>query len=230
MRRFIAYCLLASAFMSSAPVNSAEPPSLPLASQPVANPPLPNASTGTQPSVLGSGAVAATADEFSGPTPTPAIAQPRSLRFRNATAGEVTVSLQADQKDEPTTIKCRPGSVAAFTITSDGPFEVTFQTDDQRFSRSRLDLHALRRRMRGDMASIRAMADLETDIDAVENKKVTSTLGALYVTFPANVPGGVLQALFPISPEYRAVPEAAPPAPSPSPNPPEARSPQPKTP
>lgn len=92
--------------------------------------------------------------------------------------------------------------------------------------------------MRGDIASIQAMADLETDIDAVENKKVTTTVGALYVTFPANVRSGVLQALFPavpLAPAAPANPEQSIPSPptdikTPVANPPEARSPQPKTP
>lgn len=184
--------------------------------EPPRNQPLPNSKTGDLPPLV----------------------DRQAIKFRNATAGEITVSLLADQKAEPTTIKCAPGGVASFTITSAGPFEVTLESGNLRFSRSRLDLPAIRRRMRGDTASIYAMADLETDSDAVENKKVTSTLGAMYVTFPANVPGGVLQALFPNKPEYRAVPESAPPAfpsprgeiKSPSANPPEARSPQPKTP
>jgi len=227
MRTFTAYCVIASVLAVCAPANSAEP----LPNQSKSNQPLPNPSLPIPVRVP-----SAAGDAFAEPTnETPAR---QTIKFRNATAGEITVSLQADQKAEPTTSRCTPGGVASFTITSDGPFEVTFQTGGQRFSRSRLDLQAIRRRMRGDTTSIHAMADLETDIDAVENKKVTSTLGAMYVTFPANVPGGVLQALFPNTPEYRAVPESAPPAfpsprgeiKSPSANPPEARSPQPKTP
>lgn len=171
---------------------------------------------------------------------------PQTIKFRNATASDVTVSLQDDRIGDPTTYRCPPGSVATFTITSAGPFEVTLESGTKRFSRSRLDLLSLRRRMRGDTASIQAMADLETDIDAVEDKKVTSTLGAYYVTFPANVTGGVLQALFPPAPAVPTAPAnsesfpappkseitspaANPPESRPSSNPPESRT-QPKTP
>jgi len=179
--------------------------------------------------------------------PAPVEVPRQTIRFRNQSLQELEISIRADQSDSAAVQNCPIGGVVAFALVSAGPFEVTIVRGKQTFERSRLDLHALRRRMRGDIATVSPLYDVETDSFAEEKDKVKSVVGALGIAFPAAA-GGAYQAIltesisygaampapsFPDAPQPPSYPtEVRPTSPikSPTANPPEAKSPPGKAP